>query len=804
MKTASKPQKTLVLLDSHALIHRAYHALPDFATASGEPTGALYGLSTTIIKILSDFEPDYIVACYDRKEKTHRHEVYTDYKGTRKELDSDLIKQLNTSREIFEGLNIPIYDKAGFEADDMLGTIVEQLKDDKSIRIIIASGDMDTLQLVSGTKVQVFTMKKGIKETVLYDEDGVRARFGFSPDLIPDFKGLRGDPSDNIPGIAGIGEKTATTLITTFGSLEDMYKVLDKSDAKFREIKITERIIGLLKEGKEEAMFSKMLATIRRDAPITFELPDKTFKDGLDEEQAEKTFRKFEFKSLALKLKEVVGGKNSKNTPSRDHELEYAESESTVGDDNQEDVVLLSVAEKLLVSCLDSNITNPTLEDAFRLSGADTKDQAIDLLKKRLTKENLDKIYQIEMELEPVLRRMEHVGVKIDEQYLKQLSKTYHEKLVELEKEIFEAAGGEFKINSPKQLGEVLFDKLGLTAKGMKKTAGGARSTKESELLKLADTHPIVAHILNYRELQKLVSTYIDTIPLLLDDNKRLHTTFNQIGAATGRMSSNNPNLQNIPIKSESGRAIRNAFIAEKGFEFVSFDYSQIELRIAAFLSNDEKLMKIFKDGIDVHTAVSSQVFNVPIDEVTSDMRRKAKVINFGILYGMGITALRANLHSTKEEAETFYNEYFKTYPKLAAWLEEVKKDAAKNGYTTTLLGRRRYFPDIKSKLPYLRASAERMAMNAPIQGTQADLIKIAMINIDAYIKKEKLEEKVRLLIQVHDELDCEIHESVAEQVIPKIKSIMEKVLTSEESKGVPIIANGSAGKSWGELKKVV
>lgn len=745
------------------------------------------------MKLISDFHPDYIVACYDRKEKTHRHEVFVDYKGTRKKLDDALITQLNTSKEVFEALDIPIYDMAGFEADDILGTIVELLKDDSSVRIIIASGDMDTLQLVDGEKVQVFTLKKGIKETIIYDEKNVKDRFGFSPLLIPDYKGLRGDASDNIPGIAGIGEKTATTLISAFGTLEEMYEVLEKDEEQLKKLKITPRIIGLLKDGKEEAFFSKMLATIRRDAPISFNIPAQCFDDALDSEKAEKMFKRFEFRTLAARLKDTlhVAEKDIKNSSKEIDQLEVVREVET-----------LTPQEKLLVSTIDSNTNDPKIEDAERLANADGKEKAIPLLVERMKKEGLEKVYDMECALEPVVRAMEKRGVKIDVSYLKDLSEKYHATIEGLEKNIYREAGGEFNINSPKQLGEVLFDKLGLTAKGMKKTAGGARSTKESELLKLKDAHPIIAHILEYREIQKLVSTYIDVIPMLVDENNRLHTHFLQMGTTTGRMSSLNPNLQNIPIKSDLGRAIRNAFVPEEGYAFVSFDYSQFELRIAAFLSGDEKLISIFKEGLDVHSAVSSQVFKVPLEEVTSDMRRKAKVINFGILYGMGVTALRANLGSTKEEAENFLKEYFNTYAGLAAWLETVKENAAKLGYTTTFFGRRRYFPDIKSHLPFMRAAAERMAINAPIQGTQADLTKIAMFRIDEYVKAHKLEDKVQLIIQVHDELDYEIHESVKDEMIIKIKSIMEQVLTLEETKGVPIIANGSSGKSWGELEK--
>lgn len=807
MKTAAK----MVLVDSHALIHRAYHALPDFATATGEPTGALYGLSTMLLKLVSEFNPDYIISCYDLAGKTHRHEAFADYKGTRKELEDPLIKQLNTSRDIFDALSIPIYALPGFEADDMLGTIVEKLKKNKDIDIIIASGDMDTLQLVDGEKVKVFTLKKGIKDTILYDEKAVLDRFGFGPELIPDYKGLRGDPSDNIPGIAGIGEKTATILISMFGSLEDMYKTLAKGDAPFKDAGVTDRMINLLKEGKEEAMFSKMLATIRRDADIDFKIPEKTFKENVDIEKAEAIFKKYEFRTLGLKLKEAIEGHHrtkGKTIGTLSYDKEEIHATDDKGYDAKEEKVediedahQISRETAVLVSVVDSMKADPSYEDLLDVANEDDEKKAIEALEKRVKADGLEKVYELELALIPVLESMEKIGVKVDKDYLKELSKKYHKALEKIEKEIYGYAEGEFNINSPKQLGEVLFDKLALTAKGMKKTAGGARSTKESELLKLKDSHPIISQVLEYRELAKLLSTYIDSIPDQVDEHGRLHTRFLSIGAATGRIASVDPNLQNIPIKTELGRAIRNAFVAEKGFTFASFDYSQFELRIAAFLSGDEKLIDIFKKGIDVHSAVSSQVFRVPLAEVTADMRRKAKVINFGILYGMGVTALRANLGGTKEEAETFLKEYFNTYPVLADFMEKVRVITKEKGYTTTLFGRRRYFPEIKSHLPFMRASAERMAVNAPIQGTQADLLKVAMVRVFEYIKKEKLEEKVRLMLTVHDELDFEIHDSVNEKVIVDIKKIMEAVLTLEESKGVPIVANGKSGRSWGELE---
>jgi DNA polymerase-1 len=396
---------------------------------------------------------------------------------------------------------------------------------------------------------------------------------------------------------------------------------------------------------------------------------------------------------------------------------------------------------------------------------------------------------------------MEERGVKIDRAVLAHLAKTYHAQASSLEKKIVELAGMEFNINSPKQLGEVLFDKLQLSGKNMKKTSGGARSTRESELEKLRDLHPIVPLIFEYRELQKLLSTYIDAIPPLLDGNDRLHTNFISSGSTTGRMASQNPNLQNIPIKTELGRAIRGAFVAEKGFSLCSFDYSQMELRIAAFLSGDEKLIEIFQKGEDIHTSVASFVFKVPLAEVTPTMRRQAKVINFGIIYGMGVTALQQNLGTTRAEAQEFLNSYFETFSTLAKYLDDVKKETAARGYTETFYSRRRYFEGIHSKIPYIKAAAERMAINAPIQGTEADVIKLALIRIDEYLKKNKLEKEVFPLLQVHDELIYEIVSDKAEKIAPEIEKIMESVMDPKETKGIVLKASASIGNNWGELK---
>ena len=802
--------KRLILLDAHAILHRAYHALPDFSTSKGEPTGALYGLSAMLIKIIEDLKPDYMAACYDMAAPTYRHEAYKLYKAGRKKTDDDLIAQMKSSRKIFEAMNIPIYEKEGFEADDVLGAIVEQSKLSKDLDILIASGDMDILQLVSGDRVKVYTFKKGIKDTVIYDEDGVKARFGFGPELIPDYKGLRGDLSDNIPGIKGIGEKTATVLISNFGTIEEIYSKLNKKDEAFLKAGLTPRIIQLLRDNEEEAQFSKMLATIRRDVPITFVLPAKTFKEELDVKAVNNFWHGLEFRTLGPRLEKAVNKEGERGKAQGESKAQGAgntdKSHNISETSSADDLAKAAIALWLV----NSNTTQPKLEDILAFANTEDFKIAQTSIMSELKKLGLQKVYDdIEIPLMPVIKTMQDRGIKIDRKILTNLSKTYHETAADLEQKIWHYAGREFNISSPKQLGEILFDVLGLTVKNAKKTGAGARSTRESELEKMRDMHPIVPLIFEFRELSKLLSTYIDAIPPLLDGDDRLHAKFIQTGTTTGRMASQEPNLQNIPIKTELGRAIRGAFIAEKGFKLCAFDYSQIEIRIAAFLSDDAKLIDIFKNGQDVHTSVASEVFKVAPAQVTADMRRQAKVINFGIMYGMGVTALKQNLGTTRELAQKFLNDYFESFAGLAAYLDHVKVETAARGYTETFFGRRRYFEGIKSKLPFIRAAAERMAINAPIQGTEADIIKIAMSRIYEYCHKAGLAgpagdgvgSAVFPLVQVHDELIYEIREDKIDQVVPEIKKIMENVMGLAETKGIPLTANAMVGNNWGELK---
>lgn len=789
-KKTEKTLKRLVLLDAHAIIHRAYHALPEFSNSKGEPTGALYGVAAMLLKIIEELNPHGMIACFDLPEPTHRHEAYEHYKAGRSKTDDALVSQLERAKDLFRAWGIPIYAERGFEADDILGTIVEETKGMKDVQIIIASGDMDTLQLVDGERVVVYTLKKGINDTVLYDENAVKERFGFGPELLPDYKGLRGDPSDNIIGVKGIGEKTATSLITTFGTVESIYKALKKGDG-YKKAGITERIKNLLLENEEEAIFSKTLATIRRDAPIHFSMPEN-WRTCLNLEVLLDFFKELEFRTMGDRVKAALQKSSGEYTDIQ--ELTPAKNESPVLEEDEEI--------KLALWVIDSNITNPTMEDVYRFTKAKTLTDAWKVINEELDKRNARSVFEtIEKPLMEVVDEMNACGVKIDKKELERLSKEYHQKLEELQKSIWNDAGEEFNIASPTQLADILFKKLDLAEKRQKKTSTGKLSTKESELVKLEEKHPIIRKILEYRELAKLLSTYIDSIPKQLDSHNRLHSRFILAGTTTGRMASENPNLQNIPIKSALGRAIRHAFIAEDGHSLLTLDYSQIELRIAAVLSRDPKLIDIFKRGEDVHTGVAARVFKVDPAHVDKEMRRKAKVINFGILYGMGVNALRTNLGTDRKTAQEFYNNYFETFTELSAYLDGVKAEAERRGYTETMFGRRRYFSGFRSPLPYVRAQAERMAINAPIQGTEADIVKIAMKRINDLVKKRGWEKDARLILNVHDEIVYEVRDDLIDEVKHEFKTIMEAVIPEEKLFGVPIIAETGSGKNWGEAK---
>ncbi len=782
----------MIILDTHAILHRAFHALPDFSSPSGEPTGALDGVVAMLLKIIEDLKPDYIVACYDLPGPTYRHTAFDGYKAKREKTDDTLVAQITRSRDIFAAFGIPIYEHVGFEADDVLGTIAKIVAETSDLEVIIASGDMDTMQCVKGKQVQVYTLKKGINDTILYDEAAVKERFGFVPKLVADYKGLRGDASDNIPGIAGIGEKTATELIVNFGDLDKLYKKLQKDEAAFVAAGIKPRMIKLLKEGEEEARFSKMLATIQTNVPIEFTVPSVHWQKAAKTEEIINLFSELGFRTLSARVK------NALDLP----------PEAATGLAETVDETELAEAQVMLW-LLESERTNASLVDIMEYGRAYFGTADFQSTKDRLTEEiaktgRLQSVYdKIEKPLIEVVKYLSQTGITLDSVYLGTLAKTMHKELAKLETTIYDEAGVAFNINSPKQLGEILFDKLGLKPKNQKKTAGGQRSTKESELEKLKDDHTIIPALLRYRELQKLVSTYVDALPVLVSPDGRIRSTFIQTGAATGRMASKDPGLQNIPIRTEESRAIRRAFVADPGYTMVGIDYSQIELRIAAILSGDKSLIDIFRRGEDVHTGVAVRVFGVNADEVTSEMRRKAKVINFGILYGMGVNALRSNLgeDTSREEAQSFLNAYFQTFTRLAEYLDETKDYAREHGYTETLFGRRRHFPGMRSSAPFIRAQAERMAINAPIQGTAADVMRMAMNEVYVAEKTAGQLDNVRMLLQVHDELVFEIKNDLLAAEIPRLVGLMEGVLKDQDTHGVPIKVDVAVGPNWADLK---
>lgn len=801
-------KKRIVVLDSHAILHRAYHALPEFSTSKGEPTGALFGVATMLLKTIDELEPDYIIAARDLPGGTFRHEQFDGYKATRGEIDDALVAQLERAPEVFEAFGVPVYAAAGFEADDAIGTIVHELKGRDDVETIIATGDMDALQLVS-EQVSVFALRKGINDVVLYDADAVRERYGFGPEHIVDYKALRGDPSDNIPGVKGIGEKGATELIQAFGSIEKLYAALDADEAAVAAAGIKPRTIQLLKDGRESAVMSKELATIHHQAPIQFTLPDHPWRLADHAETAIALCDKLEFRSL------------------RDRIRRLADIEAVMTDDAEDapgapaadprEIAETAVA----VWLLNSDFANPTYDDI--LGFAKTRDfaEARETIFERLRETGrLQEVYdRIERPLMPIVARMHESGIRVDTKRLAALSDEYATELAAIAARIYRHAGHEFNISSPKQLGTVLFDELQIGANTkQKKTATGARTTKESELEKLTEEHPIIADVLAYRELSKLLSTYIEKLPALVAQDSRVHAQFLQAGAATGRMASKDPNLQNIPVKTEYGRRIREAFVAEKGNVLVAIDYSQIELRIAAGLSGDKELVRIFTWGEDVHAATAARVFGVSPEEVTKEMRRRAKVINFGILYGMGVNALRVNLGNvSREEASSFLDGYLKSFSGVATYLEETKAFARAHGFVETLFGRRRYFPGYKSSMPGLIAQADRMAINAPMQGTQADIIKLAMVEAERVVDERGWRPSgasgqarsntsgqggVRLLLQVHDELVWEVPESMIDEVAPVLKRVMESVVSAQALHGVPIVAEVSVGKDWGNMQK--
>ena len=892
--------KRIIVIDGNAIIHRAYHAIPPLTTKDGKMVNAVYGFTAMLLKVWKDLQPNCIAVTFDMSGPTFRHVQYKEYKATRVKADQALYDQIPLVHEMVEAFGLPIYEKKGYEADDVIGTIVKKLEKEKDTEVFIVTGDMDTLQLVS-EKAKVYTLRKGISDVVVYDVAAVKARFGFGPEKMIDYKALRGDASDNIPGVPGIGEKTALELILKFGSIENIYKQLKNKEKIAKELK--PGVVNKLVEGEESAKMSKELSTIDCDVPdLKFDFKHCEIKE-FDKEKLSHLFQKFEFVSLLKRIPGFLteaeqGGQVEKHKNAekmifseiaKENELEkliklvkekksfacravlsgkeVLDSEflglmiavksevffvdakmakkalplfkdisiELVGHDLKElikvlqynfefvpendlfDVMvasyLLSSGSKahditsILLKVLGKVLPQNTAQTS--LFGIDKKNLAQELFLINQTKEklkvdlekaeNFGLFKKMEMQLEYVLAEMELNGIAVDKAMFKKLSVEAAESLDKLTKKIYKLAGMEFNIASPIQLREVLFDKLDISVAGIKKGKTGL-STSAEELEKLHGLHPIIEEISAYRELAKLKNTYIDVLPGLINKKTgRIHSHFNQTVAATGRLSSLDPNLQNIPIRSELGREIRKAFVAEPGNVLVSADYSQIELRIVASLAQDKHMIEIFNKDEDIHKATAAAINNVPLSEVTKEMRYAAKEVNFGVLYGMGSYGLSWRTGISQAEAKDFIRKYFEAFSGVREYIDRTLEFTKKEGYCETLFGRRRYLPELNATNFQMRAAAERMAVNHPIQGTAADLMKMAMIEVYKKIKSNdhKSLAQAKILLQVHDELVLEVKKELAEEVANLVKNIMENVVTLR----VPVKVGISINHSWGEIK---
>ncbi len=757
--------KRLVLVDGNALLHRAYHATPPLTTSKGELVNAVFGFTNMLLKSWDDLKPDFMAIAWDKKAPTFRHQEYTQYKATRGPADESLSSQYERVHQVVAALGVPEFGLEGYEADDLIGTLARQAVDlGQGVEVIILTGDRDIMQTIN-KHVKVLMPKKTLSDVGLYGVEEFIERFGFQPIQIIEYKALAGDASDNIPGVQGIGDVTATKLIKQFGSIEKIYKPENLKT-------LPERMQKLLAEGAESAVMSKRLATIDVNAPIELNLKDCRVHD-YNSDKVIQLFRELEFKSLITKLT------GSGSDPLKgEHQFSSSfsrkrESANNVGAQGITDSPFQGNDD------LESKVVQPQ----------DTID--------------------LDLAVQKVLEKMSQNGVLIDQSFLEKLGKDLKEKLVDLEKNIFHYVGHEFNLNSPKQLSEVLFDELNLPV--VRKTKTG-RSTDEETLTELSAAHPAIPLLLQYRQLFKLVSTYIDALPKTIGEDGRIHSTFNVEGAATGRLSSTNPNLQNIPIRGEMGAELRKAFIAPEGKVLLGADYSQIELRIMAHLSGDENLIKTFQQDLDIHAATAAKIFNIPIEEVTKQQRSVGKTMNFATLYGQGPRALSKQLQIDFNTAKQYIAEYFEQFPKVKEWMAQTLEFGFKHGYVETIWGRRRYMPELQSANQMLRSAGERAAINHPVQGTSADMIKKAMVEIEKWLESSDKNQgensrlltlatshSCRLILQIHDELLFECDPKQVEEAARMICAKMENALKLD----VPVKVDVKSGLNWGEMTPI-
>lgn len=878
----------LVLIDGHSILNRAFYGVPDLTNAAGLHTNAIYGFLNILFKILDEESPDYLTVAFDVKAPTFRHEMFKEYKGTRKPMPEELREQVPVMKEVLQAMGIRIIEQAGYEADDLLGTIAKRAEAE-GIDVSLVSGDRDLLQIATDRiRIRIPKTKGGRTEIENYYAADVEAKYQVNPVQFIDLKALMGDTADNIPGVPKVGEKTATDLMVQFGSLDGIYEHIDEVTKK----SVKESLI----QNKDLAYLSRELATIKLDSPLTYTLEEARVGNFFNE-ASYILFKKLEFKNLLNKFEKGVSNEEisasfhlvenlaevealfTRILSDKDRQIglkvvkEAGRHGELLGvalhlqeegsflvlkqgflteDYLKEKIALLGAQCRIATADIKSEyaylqaqdtdrffdvilaayLLNPlkndyTVEDianeylnlmlpekgqAFgRLSFKDALNekpedflryccfeayvcaQAAVCLQQKLEETQMDRLMrEIEMPLTLVLFSMEEEGIRVNPEALKDYGEALSGKITELEQEIYSEAGCEFNINSPKQLGEILFEKMGLP--GGKKTKTGY-STAADVLEKLSGEYPVVKHILEYRGLTKLKSTYADGLAAYIEDENRIHSTFNQTITATGRISSTEPNLQNIPIRMELGRQIRKVFIPKDGYCFMDADYSQIELRVLASMSGDERLIEAYRSHADIHRTTASQVFHIPFEEVTDLQRRNAKAVNFGIVYGISSFGLSEDLSISRKEAAAYIEQYFETYPQVKQFIDSLVKDAKKNGYAVTLYGRRRPVPELFSSNFMQRSFGERVAMNSPIQGTAADIIKIAMIRVFERLKKEGL--KSKLILQVHDELLIETALEEEEQV----RMILEEEMVHASSLAVELEIDLHVGINWYEAK---
>ncbi len=868
-------KKTFLAIDGNALLHRAWHSIPPLSAPDGRIVNAAYGFTNVIEKIRAEFKPDYLAVAWDLPGKTFRHKEFAAYKAHRKKKEPELYMQIDYIKEILTGYGIPSLSKEGFEGDDVLGTIAGIYGPEKDVRVIIVTSDMDMLQLVN-VDVDILSFVKGVSQTKLYDIAGVEEKYGLRPDQLIDLKALMGDSSDNIPGLKGVGTKTATELLQEHGTIEGIF------DAIAAE-KVPEKFAKKFRGQESEVELMKHLVTVVKDVDLAFKLEDAK-EESFDETALADLFRTYGFRALIAKyegvsrpseptdgrmtlpdsIKKELKKKGAKEKIAKVVAVSALKSERVAVylDMGQEDLFggtiraialfdgaqltvidhpeekslagvleILQGAEEVIghdlksvmheIGIFDGSVFD-TVIGAYLLSpgtrnfdlatlaydhldtklapeaDAETKVKLIFTLAETLkaaleAEETLGIATDIEMPLISVLVKMEKNGILLDQNKLADLSKEFEAELEARTATIYKLAGREFNINSPSQLAEVLFEDLGLPTKGIKKTQKGY-STAASELDKLREQHEIIQQMTEYREFAKLKSTYVDALPQLVAEDGRIHTTYKQTIAATGRLSSVNPNLQNIPTRTKLGKEIRKAFVSPDGWNLVAMDYSQFELRLAAHIAEDASFIAAFNEGVDIHQRTAAEVLGVEEDKVTKQQRSAAKAINFGILYGMGPHNLAKTTGFSRAEAKGFLDRYFEKHPAIRAYIDDTKLSAHEKGYVETIFGRKRYLKDINSSMGMLRAASERMAINMPVQGTQADLLKMAMLKVRELVDGR---DDVKVLLQVHDELVFEVKEGAEKALIPQIKDIMELIWLGT----VPLIVNVEMGKNWGELQ---